>query len=189
MLIELNRRYASSRANIACANSSDGNSVPGKQREAPTLCSLPTREARYVAGGFRCRRRLGNARAGGSTRTLEETRIVRGRRLDSARFPSFDPASIFSGTVVPEYAFGLAVKDTTVRLSHEHVEVLWSPFARRMSASRGTVTASRFGNSNSASLRVVPGNRTAVVIAAPVWLSMTCVVARRSYFRIVHSWC
>jgi dATP pyrophosphohydrolase len=68
--------------------------------------------------------------------TLEETGITGlggWIRLDSR---ASIPASIFSGTehwpsdlfVVPEYAFGLSVADTTLHLSGEHREYAWLPF-------------------------------------------------------------
>jgi dATP pyrophosphohydrolase len=68
--------------------------------------------------------------------TMEETGITgvdTWIRLDSQ---ASVPASAFSGTdhwpsdvfVVPEYAFGLAVPDTTVQMSPEHREHAWLPF-------------------------------------------------------------
>ena len=68
--------------------------------------------------------------------TFEETGIVAGDALLSLDSRASIPVAAFADTahwpknlfVVPEYAFGLLVSDTTVRLSDEHVEVAWLPF-------------------------------------------------------------
>jgi dihydroneopterin triphosphate diphosphatase len=68
--------------------------------------------------------------------TFEETGIVVGDALITLDSRASIPAAIFTETahwpsdlfVVPEYAFGLSVSDTTVRLSDEHVAVAWLPF-------------------------------------------------------------
>jgi dATP pyrophosphohydrolase len=68
--------------------------------------------------------------------TLEETGIVAGDRLIALDSRASIPKDVFSETahwpkdlfVVPEYAFGLPLGDASVRLSDEHVEVVWLSF-------------------------------------------------------------
>jgi dihydroneopterin triphosphate diphosphatase len=68
--------------------------------------------------------------------TLEETGVDADSRFIALDSRASIPASFFSGTehwprtlfVVPEYAFGLALTNSAVRLSDEHDEVAWLPF-------------------------------------------------------------
>jgi dATP pyrophosphohydrolase len=68
--------------------------------------------------------------------TFEETGIVAGDALLSLDSRASIPVAVFAETahwpkdlfVIPEYAFGLLVSDTTIHLSDEHVEVAWLPF-------------------------------------------------------------
>lgn len=71
-----------------------------------------------------------------SRETLEETGITGRDGWVCLQSRASIPASVFSGTdhwpgdlfVVPEYAFGLALADTSVVLSAEHSVCAWLPF-------------------------------------------------------------
>lgn len=111
----------------------------------PFICTKP--DERLYAAFRRAKHDMWQAISGGGEdaetpaqaavrETFEETGIVAGDALIALDSRASIPAAIFSGTahwpkdlfVVPEYAFGLSVTTTTVRLSDEHLEVAWLPF-------------------------------------------------------------